>query len=147
MPAPAPAAPTSRESHQIQLRERSSLQKPQRFTHDINAATVVVPVPKTFKEAVSGPNSAEWTRAIEEELAAQRCHNTWEIIARDKHRKPIDSKWVFKLIRDSNGNIKRFKARLCARGFMQKEGIDYTDTYAPVVRYDSIRILLSLVAL
>lgn len=60
--------------------------------------------------------------------------------------KTIDSKWVFRVLTDVEGNVKRRKARLCARGFLQKPGIDYTDTFAPVVRCDSLRILLATVA-
>lgn len=60
--------------------------------------------------------------------------------------KTIDSKWIFRVLTDVEGNVKRCKARLCARGFLQQSGTDYTDTFAPVVRYDSLRILLATVA-
>lgn len=56
----------------------------------------------------------------------------------------MDSKWVFKTKRDANGNIQKYKARLVIKGCAQKSGIDFTDTYAPVVRYSSIRFLISL---
>lgn len=56
----------------------------------------------------------------------------------------IDSRWIFKIIQDTDGQIIRHKARLCARGFLQRYGMDYCDTFAPVVRYDSIRVLLAL---
>lgn len=56
----------------------------------------------------------------------------------------IDSKWVFKILQGSDGTVRRFKARLCARGFQQKFGVDYTETFAPVARYDSLRILLAM---
>lgn len=60
--------------------------------------------------------------------------------------KTIDSRWVSKVLKDEKGEIRRFKARLVARGFMQREGVDFTETLAPVVRYDSLRVLLSVVA-
>lgn len=60
--------------------------------------------------------------------------------------KPIDSKWVFKKLKNEEGEIRRFKARLCARGFMQEKNIDYTETFSPVVRYDSLRVLLAIAA-
>ena len=60
--------------------------------------------------------------------------------------KTIGSKWVFKVIPDGEGDEPRLKARLCALGYMQEAGIDYTETFVPVVRYDSLRILRSLIA-
>ncbi|KAG9451218.1 hypothetical protein H6P81_011183 [Aristolochia fimbriata] len=60
--------------------------------------------------------------------------------------KPIGCKWVFKTKRDSSGNIERYKVRLVAKGFTQREGIDYTDTYSPVSKKDSLHIILALVA-
>ena len=60
--------------------------------------------------------------------------------------KTIDSKWVFRLKEDPEEGTRRYKARLCARGFQQREGVDYTETFAPVVRYDSLRVLLATVA-
>lgn len=59
--------------------------------------------------------------------------------------KTIDTKWVFKILRDAEGSIIRFKAILCARGFMQREGVDYSETFSPVVRYDSLRVLLAII--
>lgn len=59
--------------------------------------------------------------------------------------KTIDSKWVFKIKYDPTEKTQRFKARLCARGFMQQRGINYTEIFAPVVRYDSLRVLLAAV--
>lgn len=61
----------------------------------------------------------------------------------DQSKKLLDTKWVFKILKDENGHIKRYKARLLARGFQQKEGLDYTETFAPVVRYDSLRVFLA----
>ena len=56
----------------------------------------------------------------------------------------IGSKWVFKIKRYPDGNIQRYKARVVARGFSQVEGVDYTQTFAPTARYDTIRVLLAL---
>lgn len=60
--------------------------------------------------------------------------------------KTIDSRWIFRILRNTEGEICRFKARLCARGFMQKKGVDFYETFSPVVRYDSLRVLLAIVA-
>ena len=60
--------------------------------------------------------------------------------------KSVGCKWVFKTKRDCKGNIERHKAQLVAKGFNQKEGIDYTETFSPVSRKDSLRIIMALVA-
>lgn len=59
--------------------------------------------------------------------------------------KTVDSKWVFR-IKNEDGETRRFKARLCARGFIQKKDVDFFETFSPVVRYDSLRVLLAIVA-
>lgn len=59
--------------------------------------------------------------------------------------KTIDSKWVFKIKNNTDRGTQRWKAKLCARGFMQRRGIDFTETFAPVVRYDSLRLFLAIV--
>lgn len=78
-------------------------------------------------------------------MEAHRKNETWSIVPRVPGGRTIDSKWVFKAIQDPGGGIRRFKARLCARGFKQKEGEDYHETFSPVVRYDSLRVLLAIV--
>lgn len=123
------------------LRDRAMLRVPQRF--EVNLAECNTP--STYEEAVSCPEAAQWIEAIEDELKAHRENGTWEFVPREPGRKLIDSKWVFKVLRDSEGSVLRFKARLCARGFLQRQGVDYSETFSPVVRYDSIRVLLAII--
>ena len=66
---------------------------------------------------------------------------TWELVDLPTGRKPIDCKWIFKVKKGSDGSVQRYKARLVAKGFAQKYGVDYDETFAPVVRYSSIRTL------
>ena len=87
-----------------------------------------------------------WETAIEEELKAHEENETWKIVHKPRGRQTIDSKWVFKVQQNKNGQTNRYKARLCARGFLQQHGIDYGETFAPVVRYTTIRVMLALAA-
>lgn len=102
-------------------------------------------IPNTYEEAVSGANHRDWKRAIAEELQSHKKNNTWTITDRTGKR-PITCKWVFCIKRNKEGEIERFKARLCARGFTQIKDLDYKETFSPTTRYDSIRLLLSIAA-
>lgn len=122
------------------LRTRESLRAPERYT--AYAASCDVPI--TYEEAVNGENSISWKNAIEKELKAHEDNKTWEIVPLPENRKPIGHKWVFKIKDSSNVNKIRYKARLCAQGFSQQAGIDYDEIFSPVVRYESIRLLLAI---
>lgn len=92
------------------LRDRSMLRKPLRY--EANVADVHMP--SSYAEAISGPDARKWIAAINEELKSHDTNGTWEIVQNQKNCKPIDSKWVFKVKEDTEGNIVRYEARLCA---------------------------------
>ena len=102
--------------------------------------------PKTFYRATHGTDSDQWQSAIDKELHALKKNETWQVVDRPADRKIIGSKWVFKIKRDSMGNIEKYKARLVAKGFTQVEGLDYDELFAPVIRFDSLRLLLAIAA-
>ncbi|KAK9692781.1 Reverse transcriptase (RNA-dependent DNA polymerase) [Popillia japonica] len=124
------------------LRPRDHIKRPTRY--ELNFAEI--DAPKTFMEAMESDDAAKWKDAIEEELEALRSNETWEVVPRPSSKTPIKSKWVFTTKRSSTGAITRYKARLCAKGYEQKSGIDFKETFSPTVRYDSIRILLAVAA-
>lgn len=124
------------------LRDRSSLKKTEKY----EACLTMFNEPKSFQEAISGENSKEWKSAIQEELDAHSKNETWTIIKKPHDCEPIGYKWVFKIKECPSDNSVKFKARLCAKGFSQRAGIDFEEIFSPVVRYDSIRILLAIAA-
>lgn len=73
-------------------------------------------------------------------------NKTWEVVPCPKDRNIVGSRWVFKIKHKADGLIERYKARLVAKGFSQQPGTGYDETYAPVARYDSLRLLLALAA-
>lgn len=103
-------------------------------------------VPLTLNEAMQSADSRKWTQAVNDELASLHAHNTWSIVDRPNHCRPIRTKWVFKLKLKADGSIDKFKARLVAKGFTQREGIDFKETFAPVSKITTIRYLLALAA-
>jgi hypothetical protein len=68
----------------------------------------------------------------------------WEIVERPVNHKVIGSKWVFKVKYNENGNVERFKARLVAQGFKSQMGFSWEETFSPVIRKKSVRVLLAL---
>ena len=102
--------------------------------------------PRTLAEARSLPEWGEWERAIQEELAMLRAAGTWVLEEPPAGANIVGSKWVFKIKKDSAGNVIRRKARLVAQGFSQVPGVDYFDTFAPVAKLASIRTVLAIAA-
>ena len=126
-----------------ELRDRSKTRAPDRL---IEANIVEAGEPITYHEATTGPDAEKWKEAIRKELESHSENGTWNIVEKPAGRQEIDSKWVFKIKPQKNGQSCRYKARLCARGFRQVHGIDYSETFAPVVRYDTVRMMLALAA-
>ncbi|XXG71992.1 hypothetical protein AAC387_Pa07g1189 [Persea americana] len=102
--------------------------------------------PINFHQAMQGSNSQKWIDAMNEEYKSMQDNKVWELVPLPEGAKPIGCKWIFKTKRDSNGNVERYKARLIAKGFTQKEGIDFKETFSPVSLKDSFRTIMALVA-
>jgi hypothetical protein len=145
------AAPEQQEEEPHQQRTRNR-RPPIRFGRDEYADTAVIEhtayssqvmEPTTLKEALSGCHKESWRNAVESEYSSLIENETWELVKLPAGRKPIGCKWVFKLKYGSNGEIERFKGRLVAKGYAQRYGVDYDETYAPVVRFSTIRAVLA----
>jgi transposase InsO family protein len=105
--------------------------------------------PKSYEEAMDSPQRKHWKRAMDEEMASQREHKTWTEVPRSsvpRGKRILPSRWVFKAKRDASGAIARYKARTVVKGFAQRPGSDFEETFAPVMAQRSLRALLSLAA-
>lgn len=98
-------------------------------------------VPSSYVQAVKYKH---WRDAMNEEIHALMSNNTWTLVPRFYATNVISYKWVFRIKRRANGSIERYKACLVAKGFHQRPGLDYDETFNPMVKPTTIRLLLSL---
>ncbi|XP_074570564.1 uncharacterized protein LOC141827228 [Curcuma longa] len=103
--------------------------------------------PQNYTEALRSSEGPHWKEAIASEITSILQNHTWELVDLPPGSKPLGCKWIFKRKKKSDGTIDRYKARLVIKGYRQREGLDYFDTYAPVSRITSIRVLLAIVTL
>ena len=88
--------------------------------------------PRTFEEAYSSPDANYWKEVVRSEIDSIMSNGTWEVVERPYGCKPVGCKWVFKKKLRPDGTIEKYKARLVAKDYTQKEGEDFFDTYSPV---------------
>ena len=101
---------------------------------------------KMFKEAFENENSDKWLDAMNDELESMATNEVCDIVELLKGSKAVGCKWIFKTKMDSKGKVERFKARLVTKGFTQREYIKYLETYSPVPKNDSFRIVMAIIA-
>ncbi|CAL2259009.1 unnamed protein product [Prunus armeniaca] len=100
-------------------------------------------VPTRVKDALK---SREWTKAMDEEMRALQQNNTWEVVELPKGKKLVGCRWVFTVKYKDDGSLDRYKARLVAKGYTQTYGVDYQETFSPVAKMNTVRVLISLAA-
>ena len=99
----------------------------------------------SWGKAMKGEFREEFWQAAEKEIETlEKEMGAWEVVDRPKNANVLDSTWAFKIKRYPDGLIKKFKARFCARGDQQLEGVDFFETYAPVVQWTTVRLMLTL---
>ncbi|GJR60008.1 retrovirus-related pol polyprotein from transposon TNT 1-94 [Tanacetum coccineum] len=103
--------------------------------------------PTSYREAVTSSEGHQWREAIKSEIESILQNHTWELVDLPPGCKPLGYKWIFKKKMKADGTIDKYKARLVIKGFRQREGLDYFDTYSPVTRITSIRMIIAIAAL
>ncbi|CAF2200969.1 unnamed protein product, partial [Brassica napus] len=135
---PAAPNPVQHQPQRASTRKRKPVDK-------LNLSAVVVPaterIPTSVAEALKDPR---WRKAMCDEINAQLRNHTWDLHSPVHAANVVGCRWVFTIKRKADGSVDRFKARLVAKGFTQQHGLDYQDTYSPVVKPATIRLVLSV---
>ncbi|MBW0484901.1 hypothetical protein O181_024616 [Austropuccinia psidii MF-1] len=105
--------------------------------------TKAADVPKTFRSALKGPFSCQWSKAIEKELSAMVDLKVWDVVDLTPDYRLVGTTWVFRLKTNHLKEVTEYKAWLCAQGFSQTPGVDFGKTYSPMGRLNSLRCLIS----
>ena len=100
----------------------------------------------TYDQVLRSKYKDDWMRAMESEIQSLTKHDTWTLQDLPSNNRSIGCKWIFRIKRKPNGEIVKFKARLIAKGFTQRPGINYFESFAPVARKESINVARALVA-
>ncbi|RVX18371.1 Retrovirus-related Pol polyprotein from transposon TNT 1-94 [Vitis vinifera] len=108
----------------------------------VNQLSTVV-IPNSVQEALADPR---WKTTMNEEMKSLQKNETWELVECPPRKKPVGCRWIYTVKYKADGSIERFKARLVAKGYTQTYGIDYTETFAPIAKINTVRVLLSLAA-
>lgn len=102
----------------------------------------IIGEPQSYNQATNCAENEKWIAAMKEEYHSLIQNQTWNLIERPKNQTFVDNKWVFKVKKNPGDSVDRYKARLLARGFTQEYGVNYFETFSPVVRFTSITIIL-----
>jgi transposase InsO family protein len=103
--------------------------------------------PRNYKQAMKGDDAEKWQEAANAEYNTLLQNGTWELVELPPGAKAIGSGWVFRVKRNADGSIERYKARVVAKGYSQRPGIDFSEVFAPTFRPATLRLILALAAL
>ncbi|KAK1612276.1 hypothetical protein QYE76_035949 [Lolium multiflorum] len=140
--APPPTGPVTRRRHGIhQPKQRTDGTVVWNCVIAAHTALKHTHEPRDYKEALRTPH---WREAMETEFSALQANGTWKLVPPVSGVNLIDSRWVFKVKLHADGSIERYKACLVAKGYKQRYGLDYDETFSPVVKPATIRLLLAM---
>jgi hypothetical protein len=136
VPVGAVVVPPVVNHHRMTTRGKRGLRFPALFE-----ASALSPIPRSYRAALADPH---WRAAMEQEYAALVGNNTWDLVPRPPHSNVVTGKWIFKHKFNADGSLERYKARWVLRGFTQRPGIDFSETFSPVVKPATVWTVLSL---
>lgn len=117
---------------------------PDRFSASSRFARPQSSEPRSYKQATTGTESAQWITAMKDELISHRENKTWDVVKLPPGKKIIGCRWIYKRKLDEHGRLSSYKARLVAQGHKQRFGLDYDEIFAPVAKQVTFRMLLTI---
>ncbi|CAL1391748.1 unnamed protein product [Linum trigynum] len=141
-PRPSGPPPPPARSHQMVTRAQHGIFRPKKRLFHTHLAVGPPPLePLSVREAMQYP---EWNDALYSEHSALLANNTWDLVPRLPHYHVLGNRWVYRVKHHPDGSISRFKTRLVAKGYHQRPGLDFTDTFSPVVKPVTVRTVFTL---
>lgn len=135
-----PALPASTvpcvSTHPIRTRSKNGIFKPNLYTSIFTEKE-----PTSITEAFQSP---AWTAAAQAEYKALLANDTWDLVPLPGNRRTVGCKWIFKLKRHADGSVARYKGRLVVKGYLQEAGVNFQETFSPVVKPTTIQVVLAL---
>lgn len=138
IPAPAILQQIPPTGHSMTTRSKAGVYKPKA---QLSLVATVSPIPKSYIQALSDPN---WTPSMTDEIDAFHETNTWDLVPKPKDTNVVRCMWLHKHKLNADGSFKRYRSRLVANGKSQEEGVDYNETFSPVVKPATIRSVLNV---
>jgi len=125
---------------------QSSISYKKQLGHRVQHATSEIPEadPTTYRHAVNSSLKGEWTSAMNDEIIVLKMNNTFDVVNKPIGQNIVGCKSVFKTKKNADGTLERFRARAVPQGFSQAPGFDFEDSFAPVIRYESLRLLIAI---
>ena len=142
--SPPQIDPKVRRSERIQKYQDDVPYLKRLYKDCILVANSIQQIPKSFSDVQNQPDADCWMEAINDELNSLRLNDTWDIVDKPQDKNIVACRWVFSIKSDKFGNPSKYKARLVAKGFTQEYMIDYNETYAPVARIPTFRMIMTI---
>ncbi|CAL1409432.1 unnamed protein product [Linum trigynum] len=140
-----PPSPPAQALVPLRRSNRANLgQPPVRMQDYVGFSTTPIMIPSSYAQAKDDPR---WQGAMKDETDALEANHTWDLVPRTPEMSVIGSRWVYNIKMLSDGTLERFKARVVAQGFKQEYGIDYEETFAPVVKMQTVRCVFAVAAM
>lgn len=141
-PVPASTSETQPVRHSMTTRSRNNISKPvTKYNLTVNLQSDPHWIPTTWQQAMKHP---KWRAAMLAEFNSTVQNRTWDLVSVTEHMNIVGCRWIFTIKYNPDGTIDRYKARIVAKGYHQQPGVDFTDTFSPVIKPTTIRLILGL---